>query len=220
MLERVCVPSFIERFDKGCEVKRRVKWSDTQGLPLVHVKLFSDKDRSDLRRLSLSEPCTPQIVIEPVLKLSFTQPGSQLNFHRTVLNQHISLENVAIKGKEVFGTVCVHNLCFQKEVSLKKSENLWMSSTSIACVYDSAVTSGIDRFRFSFFVGLTFPVGGMIEFCFRYVMNGCEEWWDSNNGGNYRIKCVSLTPLEEEGGQGKVPVFKPVPRLKPVSPYY
>lgn len=219
MIERVCTPLFIEQFDKACVIKRRVKWSDTQGLPLCHVKLFSDKDRSCLRRLSLSEPCTPHIVIEPVLKLSFTQPGSQLNFHQAVLNQHISLENVAIRGKEVFGTVCVHNLCFQKEIVLKKSENVWITSSSIGCVYDSTVTALIDRFRFSFFVGLTFPVGGMIEFCFRYVMNGCEEWWDNNRGVNYQIKCVSVTP-HEELTQGRVPVFKPAPRRKIASPYY
>ena len=37
MIERVCTPLFIEQFDKACVIKRRVKWSDTQGLPLCHV---------------------------------------------------------------------------------------------------------------------------------------------------------------------------------------
>lgn len=181
---------------------RSVKFADAKGLPLASVRKLTAADPfeteggivpkllNDLGALTLQRPSStptqsnnqqPKI---PVKKICFPQPGTHPEFISKLRSQQVCLESVyASQPKATTGVVRVMNLSFDKEVTVRWTNNKWSSYHDTQCAYCyGSSDKTTDRFSF------TLPTNNEdnIEFAVRYKVNGIE-YWDSNGGQNYLI---------------------------------
>ncbi|XP_068931491.1 protein phosphatase 1 regulatory subunit 3C-like [Petaurus breviceps papuanus] len=180
-------------------LKKRVVFADMKGLALITVhNFYSDviNPKEELpplsRMLQLIPPCRPTEVSS--YALGFSQPLDDYGrFCRCLKAQKVCLEQCAVQGRFLQGTVQVHNLGYEKIVQMRITFNAWTSYLDIPCVYVAPLFRGeIDVFTFQ----VTLPSGpqgpaGTIQFCFSFQ---CAQqiYWDNNQGYNYHLKPSDL----------------------------
>ena len=91
------------------------------------------------------------------------------------------------------GTVLVHNICFEKMVKVRYSQDYWLTHQDVTAEYRTSVAGDIDKFSFSFTLHHTLPPGARVELCVCADLGG-QEFWDSNSGLNYQIECLLMPP--------------------------
>ncbi|KAK1174609.1 protein phosphatase 1 regulatory subunit 3B-like isoform X2 [Acipenser oxyrinchus oxyrinchus] len=190
-----------------CRAKKRVSFADHKGLALTMVKIFSEFDDS------IEIPYNIQELIDKVVNLSverdslvldFEQPSADyLAFRQRLENDHVCLENCMLKEKTLVGTVKVKNLAFEKSVKLRVTFNTWKSFIDHQCQFVNDIYTGSDRDTFSFEIDLphNIPPHERIEFALCYTSNG-KDFWDSNQGQNYKVIRSVLKTSPENGVNG------------------
>ncbi|XP_036608695.1 protein phosphatase 1 regulatory subunit 3C-like [Trichosurus vulpecula] len=174
--------------------KKRVVFADVKGLPLITVHNFSSdviNPKEELPPLSRMLQLMPARPTEaPSYALGFSQPLDDYSrFCWCLEAQKVCLEQCAIQGRFLQGTVQVHNLGYEKIVQMRITFDAWTSYLDVPCVYVTPLFRGeIDIFTFQ----VALPSGppgpaGTIQFCFSFQ---CAQrlYWDNNQGCNYHLK--------------------------------
>ena len=118
--------------------------------------------------------------------LNFVQPVSLPNFQQLVSTNKLSLENVVLREYSIFGTVCVANIDFHKNVFVRYTIDNWKNCKDAKGIYISGSSTGkTDTFSFEI------PVSGdgdglTVEFCVCFETK-IGSFWDNNKGQNYKI---------------------------------
>lgn len=179
------------------KAKKRVTFADHKGLSLTSVKIFSQfSDPIEIpliiqENLSSAPSLTAE---EDKLVLDFTQPSSDyLHFRQSLESNYVCLEYCMLKEKALAGTIKVKNVSFEKSVKLRVTFDTWKSHTDVDCEYMKDMYPSAYSDTFSFQVSLPGELQPQerIEFAVCYEVGGCE-YWDSNQGNNYRIVWSSM----------------------------
>ncbi|XP_041666342.1 protein phosphatase 1 regulatory subunit 3B [Cheilinus undulatus] len=177
--------------------KKQVTFADHRGLSLTKVKIFSQfNDPIDIP-VSIQEMFSSSLCLSPEedkLVLDFTQPSSDyLRFRQHLEQNLVCLEHCVLKEKALAGTVKVKNVSFEKSVKLRVTFDTWKSHTDVDCAYVKDTYPGSHYDTFSFTVSLPDQLGPVerVEFAICYRVGGAE-YWDSNQGDNYRIVWSSM----------------------------
>ncbi|KAL1740974.1 putative phosphatase regulatory subunit-domain-containing protein [Schizophyllum fasciatum] len=102
---------------------------------------------------------------------------------------HVRLESLSVSNLpelKLAGSVLVRNVAFQKDVALRFTMDGWFTTSEVAARYAGGAPDGCDRFTFSI------PLAGsrderLLECVARFTSQGVGEWWDNNNGANYKV---------------------------------
>lgn len=177
-------------------------FADSLGLPLTQVKIlieeFSEFGFTSYSPSPLTRVTQPSF--RPGLRLNFPQPSANLRFLDSVRQCHVYLERCQVDRFTLNGTVLVHNVCYEKEITVRYSVNNWRTHSDLSASYSCSMLSDIDRFRFALPLSPSLPVGTKIHFCVR-ARFGTEVFWDNNSNKNYTIELAMLpvsTPAEAE----------------------
>jgi protein phosphatase 1 regulatory subunit 3A/B/C/D/E len=88
-------------------------------------------------------------------RLTFQQPCCQYQqFRDKVEHYFVSLENVLVYAERVCGTIKVKNICFQKRVFVRYTQDKWANFTDVPARYVPNSGSLFDQFAFEFDVPL------------------------------------------------------------------
>ncbi|KAJ2000634.1 hypothetical protein GGI04_004074 [Coemansia thaxteri] len=103
----------------------------------------------------------------------------------------VVLESVDVAGSALVGCIRVHNLAFEKSVTVRLTRDAWRSFEDVPAVFERSI-AGVDRFGFSVpCADVDAPT--TIALCVRYRAGG-QEHWDNNAGANHSV-VVSPKPL-------------------------
>eukprot|EP00116_Pleurobrachia_bachei_P012040 sb/3472302/ len=119
------------------------------------------------------------------------QPIRQVNFLETVRMNHIGLESVLLDGFTLTGQVLVHNLSFEKTVSVRYTTDYWLSFGEVPATYSRSVAHDLDQFQFLLQLSPSLPPGARVELCLVSTQGG-TQYWDNNSGRNYHVECAML----------------------------
>ncbi|XP_044029497.1 protein phosphatase 1 regulatory subunit 3B [Siniperca chuatsi] len=177
--------------------KKQVTFADHRGLSLTRVKTFSQfNDPIDIP-LNIQQMLSSALCLtaeEDRLVLDFAQPSSDyLRFRQSLERNCVCLEHCVLKEKALAGTVKVKNVSFEKSVKLRVTFDTWKSHTDADCVYvkDTYPSSYSDTFSFDVSLPDELRPHERVEFAVCYEVGG-REYWDSNQGDNYRIVWSSM----------------------------
>ncbi|KAG1786455.1 carbohydrate-binding module family 21 protein [Suillus plorans] len=129
--------------------------------------------------------------------ISSVVPATNHSPHTNVLIESLTFSHASSKGVNPYlsGTLLVRNLAYEKNVALRFTLDEWqtVSETTVG----DLVALGADKCgwdRFSFLIRLedyAHSLGSRVLWlAARYRVTGVpgpSEWWDNNNGGNYRV---------------------------------
>ncbi|KAL7978825.1 hypothetical protein Chor_013314 [Crotalus horridus] len=206
--------------------RKTVRFADSLGLELTAVRHFCQADvprvpppppppaasplprGADLLKtrkppaLGELEPVLfgpPAPVLEPLFP---PQPGAGAAFAERLRQRKVQLEWVRPEAAGLRGAVRVLNLAYEKSVSVRYSLNRWASCNEVPAAYlppPAAAPDGrTDRFAFHL------PVGAgttLLEFAVRYRVAGAE-YWDNNEGHNYKLRGRQRPDGREPDGGG------------------
>uniref|UniRef100_A0AAQ4S6Z9 CBM21 domain-containing protein n=1 Tax=Gasterosteus aculeatus aculeatus TaxID=481459 RepID=A0AAQ4S6Z9_GASAC len=180
--------------------QKRVRFADSLGLELISVKHFDDTDEPevperilaklakghpDLHHLDTKFPRAPAQSM--LMELQFTNPGTLPGFEQKVREVKVLLETVQVDEFSMSGFVRVLNLAFEKSVSLRYSLNNWLTCMdSLASYVPDSSKGDTDKFRFKIVMPTYLDNGGTFQFAIKYCVGG-TEFWDNNNGNNYKM---------------------------------
>ncbi|KAM4748170.1 protein phosphatase 1 regulatory subunit 3C-like [Rhinophrynus dorsalis] len=167
--------------------KKAVVFADALGKALTTVRYITrplfDEDPLGFALVSL-RALLP--LASPTYILDFPLPTQDYTFFREKLfRQLVCLEQCAVQGAAVAGTVRVQNIGYEKHVTLRATYDGWQSHHDLPCSYLRDLCGGGDTDTFSF--RLTLPIGTVkAEFCICFWCEG-KKYWDNNNGKNYAL---------------------------------
>lgn len=128
----------------------------------------------------------------PRLRVDFG-PGT----HGILKDEYVILERYDLQNAPlaIRGSVLVRNVAFQKWVTVRFTLDHWQTVSEVSAQHVShvpAATTGDEGWdRFGFTIKLDDYKRKIEErallLCIRYNTEGGREWWDSNNGDNYRF---------------------------------
>ncbi|BFZ13352.1 hypothetical protein BsWGS_16391 [Bradybaena similaris] len=177
--------------------KKSVHFADSDGLDLVSIRLVDNTN---------SPPNVPQSVLdalwldmeggqkEPSLTFlypCFEQPGADFNFFRKVLQQQICLENVLVSEMTINGYIRVAKTPQYPSVVVRYSVDNWSTFNEIYATHIFATPDGKTE-RYSFVIDALphMEPGSFLELVLVMTANTIE-YYDSNEGHNYRLECVN-----------------------------
>lgn len=193
--------------DKTTQRRSSQVWFvDSLGLELEDVKVFKVQEhplipQHVMFRLLMSSEMAFRKSLElslPYFKPCFPEDmRSQLDFMGRLCCQGVCLEQVQCSDTGITGTVRVLNFAFEKHVSVHYSFTNWRTHTDTRASWVSSgdncdtSTPGTDIFRFRLPVPpFILQPGAILEFAICYNVKGLN-YWDNNNGHNYKLSCHS-----------------------------
>ncbi|XP_072310288.1 protein phosphatase 1 regulatory subunit 3B [Eucyclogobius newberryi] len=185
------------------KIKKQVTFADHKGFSLTKVKIFSEfNDQIDIpvSVQQMLNTAITQATEEDQLVLDFSQPSSDyLHFRQCLENNYVCLEHCVLKEKVLAGTIKVKNLSFEKSVNVRVTFDTWKSYIDFGCKYikDTYPSSYSDTFSFEVSIPESLRPHERIEFAICYEV-ASREYWDSNEGKNYRILWSSMKKHNED----------------------
>ncbi|XP_068742440.1 protein phosphatase 1 regulatory subunit 3B-B-like [Montipora capricornis] len=123
--------------------------------------------------------------------LNFTHPLKRQDFSGRLDQLKVSLEDIIIQDFSVNGTVRVRNVAHHKEVTVRYTFDGWSSYKEVVGQYiEKSHTASTDNFAFEIAMPTTLLEDCKLEFAICYSVPGVE-FWDNNDGDNYRVMCYS-----------------------------
>ncbi|XP_036387616.1 protein phosphatase 1, regulatory subunit 3Db isoform X2 [Megalops cyprinoides] len=199
------LPSSTDR--KRNPSRLQVRFVDSLGLDLEKVKVFKVSEdplvpQHVISRLLMSSELAAGKHLEislPYFKPAFPENlGEQPDFLWRLCHQRVCLEQVLCSELGIIGSAQVLNLAFEKEVTVHYSFTDWKSSADTKAGWVSSMLrdrargepdSDIFRFRLPVPPFILQP-GAVLEFAICFRVTGAE-FWDNNNGHNYKLTCHS-----------------------------
>lgn len=178
----------------------------------------------------LKDECGSLVIAQPTVKTltvkhsTFTKtdvsacdnlslPNWPLSIHsmRSFISQMVSLESAVWNNalQVVQGSVLVHNIAYEKRVTIRCSFNDWKSWIDVDAYYKESVfnnesdsKSAFDRFMFEIEVTDNDPIKPQLScnMAIRYQTLG-QEFWDNNNGSNFTVQSRTLPTPKRRLGQ-------------------
>jgi protein phosphatase 1 regulatory subunit 3A/B/C/D/E len=114
-------------------------------------------------------------------------------FRQKIDKEFVAVENVLVKNDHclLIGTIKVKNVCFEKEVFVRFTDNEWKSYFDRPCKFASTKQQGnvdsYDTFQFEFEIPCDDNQHQRMEFCVCYKTGNGLEFWDNNDGKNFEI---------------------------------
>lgn len=189
--------------------KKKVVFADDKGMSLTHVRLMTEPSNvPPLWTKRFLFEVTRGISADPVKsdiswEITFAQPASDyIEFRHRLDTQNVCLENVLIKENEaqIFGTVKVANVCFEKTVFVRSSSDDWTNHEDTPCSYvPNTLPSPVAASAYVLYDTFTFNMNlpkesKRLEFCICFKSNDAE-YWDNNNYRNYLLlKRIQFLP--------------------------
>ncbi|KAJ2618786.1 hypothetical protein GGI26_006347 [Coemansia sp. RSA 1358] len=110
----------------------------------------------------------------------------------------VVLETLEYADNRLSGTVKVHNLAFEKSVTVRMTKDGWKTVEDVHATFLRSIVAvdgsrpGVDRFHFKVPLDIDTTAAGAItiSMCVRYHVNG-QEYWDNKKGANYEFKFVT-----------------------------
>ena len=182
------------------EVKERAIKTFQPGLyKEKHIKKvrFADEVGCDLCSVKFYEPLPTSLYFPSNSKLKIAE---SMKSYKVVFNEtELFLKNIcvvaygAILNKNIFGTIAVRNIAYEKKVTVILTEDKWKTSIKIEAKFVNQEYGGaVDRFFFMSPLKQLRPKS-VIEFAAAYYVAG-EEFWDNNRGKNYEVICSKSAP--------------------------
>jgi protein phosphatase 1 regulatory subunit 3A/B/C/D/E len=176
--------------------KKKVSFADDHGAQLYAIRVMQEPsdvppklDYSVIRNL-LGEAADEDARPSSTWVVNFSQPACEyLKFRETLEAQGVGLENVLVKNERcrLVGTVKVKNISFEKQVTVRYTDNNWESYMEQSALYMPGPAGEIyDTFSFDFEIPCDDSKRQRIAFCVCF-RTGEAEFWDSNGGKNYEI---------------------------------
>ncbi|XP_034562435.1 protein phosphatase 1 regulatory subunit 3G [Notolabrus celidotus] len=187
------------------EGRKRVKFADSMGLNLAHVKHFSTLEEPQIpsKVLSRHKSFPPHQDLLSDLCQSFKtsldtdrlvccfpdppDPGERVQQLR------VCLERVTITQFDVRGQIRVFSGCPIREVGVRYTFNDWLShvdSQALPVVLDQQDCVG-ERFGFTVYTPPFMDPSSAVHFAV-YLRSEEGEFWDNNEGLNYTLKYLCM----------------------------
>ncbi len=180
--------------------QKKVRFADSLGLELISIKHFDYTDMPEVpdriidkfkkaRALHFNNFDKSNTSSQSVfMELLFTNPGSLPDFLDRVYEMKVLLEYVQADEFSLSGVVRVLNMAFEKKVFMRYTLNNWTTFVDILAFYVPHSSDGrTDTFSFKIITPTFLEFGGTLQFAIKYCVVG-GEFWDNNNGNNYRIR--------------------------------
>jgi len=119
--------------------------------------------------------------------------------------------------QNLLGTIAVHNLSYQKKVTVRFTLDYWQTVSEVSAEYNNDVRKkqlqeNIDRFTFKIKLNdLANLETKTLFLCIRYSVNG-QEFWDNNNNINFQVD-FKKKYLPQNGKVGRMAL----PRSRPAA---
>ncbi|XP_055508338.1 protein phosphatase 1, regulatory subunit 3Da [Leucoraja erinacea] len=174
----------------------RVRFADSLGLELTEVRNFDSSVEPTvpshvLASYSATDP-TEHVIWVQRFKMEFTNPKDDENFSERLNSQKVCLEALTESELVISGTILVINLAYHKEVTVRYTCTDWSLFTDVSALFESNVDGKMDRFTFSLNPTThMLPAATCLQFAIKYSVDGVE-FWDNNNGINYKMTYQSL----------------------------
>ena len=177
---------------------KSVHFADSKGLALVSVLTFDDEKElrnefskfmtlsRDERRTSTVEKCRSKQEDSVTGKSSETHFLSPKELVKQVELQKVCLEKTELLESAIRGTVCVHNLAYEKSVVVRYTFDEWRNQQDAkGNFHPDSSTKKMDKFVFEIPIPNESPLKNFkVEFAVCYTVLG-DSFWDNNNGFNY-----------------------------------
>ncbi|XP_078275442.1 uncharacterized protein LOC144604674 [Rhinoraja longicauda] len=174
----------------------RVRFADSLGLELAEIRNFDSSVEPTvpshvLASFGTNEP-TEHMTWVQRFTMEFTNPKDDENFRERLNSQKVCLEALTESELVISGTILVINLAYHKEVTVRYTCTDWKLFTDVSALFESNVEGKMDRFTFSLNPTThMLQSGTCLQFAIKYSVDGVE-FWDNNNGINYKMTCQFL----------------------------
>ncbi|XP_059186012.1 protein phosphatase 1, regulatory subunit 3Db [Centropristis striata] len=184
----------------------QVRFVDSLGIELEDVKVFKVQEhplipQHVMFRLLMSSELAFGKSLElslPYFKPCFPENmRAQPDFLKRLYAQSVCLEQVLCSEQGITGTIQVLNLAYEKHITVHYSFTNWRTQTQTTASWISSGHRGeidapeTDIFRFRLPVPpFILQPGAILEFALCYHVKG-SNYWDNNNGHNYKLSCHS-----------------------------
>ncbi|XP_066570165.1 protein phosphatase 1 regulatory subunit 3E [Amia ocellicauda] len=199
--------------DRSPASQKKVRFADSLGLELTSVKHFCNADMPEVPQHVLDKfkkgrtpnhfnnfDMFPRVPTQSVfMETQFISPGHTAGFLERVRQAKVSLEVVETDEFSLSGVVRVLNVAFEKRVFLRYSLNNWLTFSDVPASYVPNSSDGLtDKFSFKLIPPSFLESGGTLQFAVKYCV-GCQEYWDNNNGINYKVRShrFKISPPKE-----------------------
>ena len=129
--------------------------------------------------------CFKKVAVE--IATCFLDPCQKEDVFELVNKNNVALEKCFVRDRTVTGIIITKNIDYHKEIFIRYTLNKWQSFNDIEATYVPKSSDGkTDRFMFS----VCLPPGFQdLIFAVNYKVAN-REYWDNNNGLNYRIRDI------------------------------
>ncbi|KAJ2700344.1 hypothetical protein H4218_002077 [Coemansia sp. IMI 209128] len=127
----------------------------------------------------------------------------------------VVLESAELSGLALTGCIKVHNLAYEKAVSVRLTRDGWRTSEDVSATYLRSLIGadgrrpGVDRFAFTISCA-SIAVPTTISMCVCYRVSG-QEHWDNNKGANYSF---ILTPTSVANAAAHTKTIAPAAKVR------
>ncbi|KAJ2747712.1 hypothetical protein H4S06_005115, partial [Coemansia sp. BCRC 34490] len=159
----------------------------------------ASEDELSRRAATPSAASVPGSKPETVRLTSVRRPAPSFTLFEEspVVIERVELADNRRSSASLRGSVKVHNIAFEKCVSVRYSFDQWRTAEETSATYSRTLLDsqgstrpGVDRFAFSIALPpslLAAPLPATVALCARYSVAGAE-YWDNNSGSNYIFK--------------------------------
>ena len=191
------VPSFNQfGTETETEVKQKkrrksVTFADFEGMELTEVfyfKPFNILSNSDGNQEEIEVLTNFETNLKTNKQINYTTnflcDNKNPKFVTFLQTNNVALETISVDWNFIKGWIHVLNIEFHKKVSVRWTEDDWLTKHNTEAEYEYSLKSVfVDVFVFKIPVKMC-----RIEFAICYATCG-QEFWDNNSGNNYAIKC-------------------------------
>ncbi|XP_076370947.1 protein phosphatase 1 regulatory subunit 3C-like isoform X3 [Tachypleus tridentatus] len=176
------------------EGRKVVRFADALGLDLENVRYMMKNDLPPFIPSSAFTDLKQSQVNSYDIELvsDFIMPSLSSSFTERVRDLAVSLHSVSTANTTVYGIVAVMNLTFHKNIFIRYTVDGWNSHHDVNATYIQGSSEGdVDKFSFNIFVcpqDLS-TRNHSLDFAVCYQTQDGKEFWDNNNGLNYKLKC-------------------------------
>ncbi|KAJ9097301.1 hypothetical protein QFC21_004970 [Naganishia friedmannii] len=157
------------------------------------------KEIDNSERVSFAEGTS----MVPRLRTDFSPSGHNDLKPCNVILERVELPSNLTEPLALRGSVLVRNLMFQKWVTIRFTMDNWQTVSEVAATHVVHIPSqttgdeGWDRFTFSIKLeDFRRKIDEkQVLLCIRFSVDG-NEWWDSNDGNNYRFAFKKVQPVK------------------------
>lgn len=174
------------------KLKRRksVTFADMEGMELTEVFYFKpfsilysgECNQEDFEVFTNFENNNNKTNKQIEYTTNFECGNANPKFQTFLHTQNVVLETLTVDRHFINGWIHVLNLDYTKSVSLRMTQDNWLSVKNITAVYEKSLqTVCVDIFLFKIPLKI-----GRTEFAILYQTKGME-FWDNNSGRNYHV---------------------------------